>query len=121
MAESEDEGGDVFLSNDDILQEIDVDHDSHLDDDDDENFNLRPPSEQNQHYEQSEDQQDGEEEEEEEEDEELLEDNSVQAFFSHTDAVYTVSLHPTDPNLAITGGGRTSFLFVEHPNRRHTF
>lgn len=51
--------------------------------------------------------QEGEEGEEGEEGDDLedVQDDSIQAFFGHTDSVYTVTLHPKLPDLAISGSG----------------
>ncbi|RKO87112.1 WD40-repeat-containing domain protein [Blyttiomyces helicus] len=38
-------------------------------------------------------------------DEDVLVDESVQGFFDHREPVFAVALHPTDSNIAVSGGG----------------
>ncbi|KAJ2856271.1 60S ribosomal subunit assembly or modification protein [Coemansia erecta] len=35
----------------------------------------------------------------------LLEDDSIQGFFTHKEPVFSISMHPKDPHLVVSGGG----------------
>eukprot|EP01103_Thecamoeba_quadrilineata_P002298 TRINITY_DN12276_c0_g1_i1.p1 TRINITY_DN12276_c0_g1~~TRINITY_DN12276_c0_g1_i1.p1 ORF type:complete len:403 (-),score=77.09 TRINITY_DN12276_c0_g1_i1:125-1333(-) len=95
MADSDfDDDGDAFLQDDEIIDEIDIDENGAPRDEDDEQ--VAPIDHDNEEE---------NEERQEEEDVEIGEDNSVQAFFQHTDSVYSASLNPIDQNIIVTGGG----------------
>jgi ribosome assembly protein SQT1 len=88
-----DDEGEAFLQEEDLIDElIDVDDEPPLDEDVED---IHGPTTI----------EDDEENEDQIENDDIGEDNSVQAFFQHTDAVYSASFNPADQNIVVTGGG----------------
>lgn len=84
--EDEDE---VFLDADDAAEEIPEDEDDHMDEDDDEEMIQE---------------------------ELLFQNDSVAHFDTHTDSIFCIAQHPTNPAIVMTGGGDdTAYIFDSTP------
>ncbi|KAJ2121520.1 60S ribosomal subunit assembly or modification protein [Coemansia sp. RSA 720] len=82
--EYEEDVEETYVEEGDIADVIPDDMDDNMDDDMDDDMNQDASGSQ---------------------DQVVLEDDSVQGFFTHKEPVFAVDMHPTDPSIVVSGGG----------------